>query len=117
MISDARAKGKDANIKRDLASIRNQAGLYQDSNGNFSTFALGSCPTAAGSMFYDSPEIRGLIVDVRKYVVLASDVKCSANNSSWAVSAKLQKSGTGYWCADANGASKEIPGPITSFSC
>lgn len=115
--SEARNKGKDANIKQDLTAIRNQAGIYYDDTGSFgASFGQAMCPTSGSSMFYDSPQIRGLIADVKIYVA-ASDVICASNGSSWAVSAKLKTTGMGHWCVDANGASEERPTAITGTSC
>lgn len=130
-LNTARAKGADAAIKSQLASIRSQAEIYYDGTGAGSYGATGNCSvTTAGTVTAVSGACTGLIADA----TVANQIKGAAASSGataylntnatspavWAAWAQL-KSTTGgnadAWCVDSAGASKLLDAvPATTIT-
>lgn len=125
-LNSARGKGTDSAIKGELSSIRAQAEIYYDTEGNYGDNATALC---TAEMFTD-PTMAKLLasVDNRNGGSTAFDnVSCSTSGSAWAVAAKLTQN-DGVWCIDSSGASQgknnagvtytgAASGVITSNAC
>lgn len=116
-LNTARGKAQDAAIKSNLAQIRTQAAIYQDTNGNIGTanFAAGACASTANTLFADT-QITNQIVAAAKALNgsagVIGDASCVANTTAvdWAVSIALKNpvSAGGVWCVDSKGTSREV---------
>src|SRR3989344_5714408 len=55
-LNTARGKAIDAAVKANLAQIRTQAAIYQDTNGTIGTanFAAGACAATTNTLFADT---------------------------------------------------------------
>lgn len=107
-LNSARGKAQDATVKRNLATVRQQAGLYLSTNQNYlPTVTAGACPTSGTSMFYVDVTMRNAIVAAN--VAGNGTARCAvaADGSTYAISAKLNSSAN-HWCTDSAGAVKEI---------
>lgn len=134
-LNSARGKGSDAAIKSQLASIRSQAEIYYDNNGNYGTVAAATsnaqctAGTATTLVFKDSTvaaQIAGLVNNSGS----GNNVVCSTNANpatAYAVAAVLKSDTTGKtaWCVDSGGDSKSetlvtannATGAITAGAC
>ena len=100
-LNSARAKGADASIKSSLANMRAQAELYYDGTGA-NKYGAG-VSTANDGVCASSDGILNMLNSVKNMVTTATDVKCYASSTAWAVSAPLKTTGT--WCVDSTGKS------------
>ena len=106
-MNDAREKAYDAEVKYQLAASRRAAEIYYDTKGDYKNSNGGSVANncnAPHSMFVDTAS------GMRQYTLdnnypPGTDLRCSANNSGYAISASLQTEGE-YWCVNAQGLSK-----------
>lgn len=117
-LNTAREKGKDASVKGSLSSLRTQAEIYFDNNGNYGTADGTSCTTAS-SLFVDT-EITALITaaeDQGATVLCVSDV----SEDAWAVSADLQgasDANNDFFCVDSTGnAGTQAENTVTGGAC
>lgn len=117
-LNTARSKGKDASVKGSLSSLRTQAEIYFDNNGDYGDVDGTTCTTAT-SLFAD-PEIAALITaaeDQGATVLCASDISADA----WAVSANLQGSSDAnndFFCVDSTGsAGTQAENTVTGGVC
>jgi len=113
-LGTARNKAKDAAIKAQLSSLRTQAEIYYDTNGNYAGAAGTSC-TAASSMWADS----GVVAIVTKINADGGSVSCNNTTSAWAAHSSLVSDSGKFFCVDSNGAAKETTGAptITDQAC
>jgi prepilin-type N-terminal cleavage/methylation domain-containing protein len=105
-LNTARAKGTDASIKANLDSIRNQAAIYYDNNGNYTTISAadnGSCATAS-TLFQNDANIKAAITAVSNSATVTCNQDTQANGGGWVIYAPL-KGGNG-WCVDWKNNSK-----------
>ena len=118
-LNTARAKGSDAAIKSQLASIRPQAEIIFDNRGNYGTPGLalsaGNCPTVADDSLFGTTSP----VNVLNQILGAENTSGGAANTacvalpaggpatSWAAAANLKSDPTHSWCVDSTGASKQ----------
>jgi prepilin-type N-terminal cleavage/methylation domain-containing protein len=107
-LNSARGKAQDATVKRNLSTVRHQAGLYLSTNQNYlPTFSAAACPTSGTSMFFADVTMRNAIAAAN--VAGNGTARCavSADGSTFAVSAKLNSSAN-HWCTDSSGVVREI---------
>ena len=115
-LGTARNKARDASIKAELASLRSQAEIFYDDNGDYGTANAvnavdTSCTTpTAGSVFGETQA--AAIIDAID--VASGEIFCENTTAAWAMSAQLVNDTTLYWCADSTGASKEIAAQLAN---
>lgn len=102
-LTNSRARGSDAKIKSQLASMRNQAELY---TGTGTAFTTGACATTAGTLFETANNglgnlLGGLTLANTRCGSAAGQPNAGVN---WAVAAVTS---TGAWCVDWTGASRD----------
>ena len=118
-LGTARNKGRAANVKANMASIRTQAELYFDTWGNYGNIT--SCTTG---MFLSDTTLANMITGIDTNDGGTSAPTCNSNNTSpdndtaWLVHDALPDA-SGFWCVDSNGASKSLTvAPLaTQFAC
>ncbi len=109
-LNTARNKGNDASIQSNLATIRSQAELYRDGQGNNAygaNVALESSCTAIDNMFADSNISRAAAAAGK---VNGGQVTCNvaAGGTDYAVFAQLVTDTTKYWCVDSASVGREV---------
>lgn len=120
-LTSARAKGKDATIKAQMAQMRSQSALYYSNTGNFYGSVSGgyrdddasNCIGAAtaGTVLNSTNGLGELMASA--YAQSGGRIFCAVGDSthdSWAVAVRLNDpsgSNTG-WCVDSSGAAKEV---------
>jgi len=109
-LNTARDKGGDAKVKSQLASFREEAALYYDTNADYGADVVGN-EVSDGTHFGNGCS-DGFFVDstVEKYTLPANypggtDIKCTASASTFVMSANLKNAGE-FWCVDHAGQSK-----------
>jgi prepilin-type N-terminal cleavage/methylation domain-containing protein len=109
-LNSARAKGADAAVKSDLSSIRAQAELYYDSNGNYASATVGrkTCDIITGTNMFGDTIISNAITNAAN--AGGGPTECWSDGQNYIISAKL-KSSTKHWCIDSNGSAREISTP------
>lgn len=114
-LGDAREKAKDARIKSQLSSMRSQAEIYYDNNGQ----SYGTASTCGDGMFSDnSPDsLLNLVSQVEEDNGESNNVSCYSNDQEWAVSSPLVGDSNIHFCVDSNGTAKEQNVPISGPSC
>ena len=115
-LNTARAKGSDAAIKSQLASMRPQAEIIYDNLGNYGTpgLAITTCPiVAANGLFATTSPVNVLnqILGAETTAGGVANTACVAlpaggPATSWAAAANLKSDPTKSWCVDSTGASK-----------
>ncbi len=110
-LNTARNKAKDAAIKAQLASMRAQAEIYYDTNGNYGVDAS----LCSAGIFGAAAASSGLLDLITSVDAASGAVDCSASATpaAWAVSAQLVSDTGQYWCVDSTGASKGSTGAPT----
>ncbi|HEY4476569.1 MAG TPA: hypothetical protein VJB69_01075 [Candidatus Paceibacterota bacterium] len=110
--SNGHPKCYDCQTKAFLASIRSQAELFYDDNGESYGKQSQSCD--------DKKSIFGDLAMANLVKAINESSKhqaaCFSNPEAWAVSIEL-RSGTGYFCSDSSGFVGNVTGNITSPSC
>ena len=115
-LNQAREKANDTAVKSQMSSMRAQAELYYDNQGNYG--ATGT--TCSGS---DANLFKADVSDGLDQLVVATDdiagvatIECNvgANGLTWAFSATLPSDNTKIWCVDSTGYADL--GPIDSGS-
>jgi prepilin-type N-terminal cleavage/methylation domain-containing protein len=102
-LSSARAKGSDAKVASQLASMRPQAELYTgDSGATVGAFTAGTCATTDDTLFEtDSGGLGGLLGGLTlANTRCASAAGLPSAGAAWAVSGVTS---TGAWCVDSTG--------------
>jgi prepilin-type N-terminal cleavage/methylation domain-containing protein len=105
-LNSARSKGADAAVKADLSSIRTQAELMYDEDGNYN--AVCGANSAA-----QNPSI--IVAMEHASSTSGAPGVCgkdagAVDATAWAISSPLK--GGAHWCVDSTGTSKEIPSAI-----
>lgn len=120
VLSSARDRGSDANVKANLVQVRVEADLYYSNNSeSYGTFAAATCPTAvtAGSIFNDQTIINAI---ASALAAGGNGTRCVASGNSYAVAVGMKTVGQS-WCVDSLGHSKQFAGTptaaITGSSC
>lgn len=122
-LSSARNKGKDANIKSNLANARNQAELFFSTNTMNPNSYTGVCTngvvggaTAIGSYVLAAAQAKGLSSYVDNWTFpprsISGDLvsaKCNATSDAWAAEVPLTTSGQ-MWCVDSTGTATQVNG-------
>jgi prepilin-type N-terminal cleavage/methylation domain-containing protein len=105
-VATARDKANNATIKRNLATVRQQAALYASNGGTFgATFTAASCPSSGTSMFYVDTVIRNAITAAQ--VAGGGATRCGTDGVDYAVSVQYRASTT-HWCLDSRGSARDI---------
>lgn len=99
-LNSARAKGKDASAKSEMASIRSQAGLYYDDN-NQSFGVDGTDCNTVDSLFDPAAtnNINGLITAAEAAVT--GTAVCANSSTAYVVGLPLLNGDS--WCVDSTG--------------
>jgi prepilin-type N-terminal cleavage/methylation domain-containing protein len=118
-LNSARNKGTDAAIKSGLANMRAQAEIYYDTNGGYSSAAIGTLPVtgcATGTSLFVDPTFTTAITNLgNNGTVTCTLGGTSANKADkWAMSVILKAGGS--WCVDSLGQSKNTAAASTG-SC
>ena len=103
-LNTARSKGSDAAVKAAMASLRANAELVYDNNANsYDSSTNNSC--SAGMFATTSPiNIGSQITNITQNAASTPAPSCYSDSSKWAMSVTLK--GTGNWCVDSTGVSK-----------
>jgi len=105
-LNTARAKGNDAKIKSQLASLRAAAEVYYDSNKNYGTGVSDLCSDA----FFADVDSGMVQYTTQDNYPAGATLSCHTDGTVYAVSALLLSTDAGEaWCVDSSGASREIP--------
>ena len=97
-LNSARGKGSDAAAKGGMNSLRSQAALYYDSNGqSYSSAAAGAGCTTASSLFAD-PQMKSIVTNIQSNV---TSLTCYSSSTGWTAYGVLKGAGTN-WCVDSN---------------
>ena len=103
-VNQARSRGVDAAIKGTMSSLRAQAEIFYDDNGNFG----GVC---------DDPTMTRLSNDV---ILKAGNdpnaYDCVDSGSAWAASAVLTTNGS-VFCVDSSAFAGEVASMVSTTSC
>ena len=110
-LGSARNKGDDTAVKANLRTVQNQAALFYSEHGNsYGGSTSGTCPIFSGpiynsSMFSADGVVKAALVEAIKRGNGSSS--CYNSADAWAVAVGL-KSTKGSWCADSEGAAREV---------
>jgi general secretion pathway protein G len=129
LIGNAKKKGEDKAITRNLYTIINQAEIFLTDNGNKYlptggvTFAIATCPTynASGTNMLSRDKI--IAAAIAEAVKVGSGSACYNSASAWAVAVGLKESANTSWCVDNTGKSKQVASVpssainATTFTC
>jgi prepilin-type N-terminal cleavage/methylation domain-containing protein len=117
-LGSARSRATEAKIKSELSSIRAQAEIYYSGSGNYgSASTSGSCglPSGVANTIFVSVASNGVLELLASVDNASSGVPtCWSTGTAWSVSAPL---GTGHWCVDSNGASRQTTAATSSVTC
>ncbi|MCK5096266.1 MAG: type II secretion system protein [Candidatus Pacebacteria bacterium] len=110
-VGAARDKSADAVVKANLVNIRSQTEVYYSTNINYG----GETASCNSGIFSGDPSIEMAIASAEEAsggsaVCSSSDgaVGTGGNALSWAITVPLKSpSGSGFWCVDFEGLSKE----------
>lgn len=106
-LSDARTKGSDASIKKNLSNARAQASLYYDAaNASFANVCTSS--SAGGvkpiySFVQSAALAAGLTGFTRDGVGDATTAVCNDTTTSWAAQVPLTQAANTWFCVDSSG--------------
>jgi len=116
-LNTARQKGKDASAKGSMTSLRAQAEIYFDSNGNKYGTAVASNVTSAGVF---TGGVGGMCADAQPKALITAaasnagkTVNCNIglNGASWIAWVQLNgQTGDANYCVDSNGFAGELAG-------
>ncbi len=102
----ARSKGQDAMIQSNLDTIRVQAEVYYNGDGNnaYGSHGTDSCTASTAGTFLTDSFVKTALAEI------PGEKAChiSNNGSAYALSAALT-SRPGWWCVDSTGVSSEYP--------
>ncbi|MBI2409588.1 type II secretion system protein [Candidatus Kaiserbacteria bacterium] len=105
-LNTARNKGSDAAIQADLSSVRSQAAIYFNENGNYGTVteATTGC-TAPNTFFVLDTTVATQVAAAENANGTTLGVVCNtaANGEAYAVSAALVANSGSYFCIDSAG--------------
>ncbi|MHB1118010.1 MAG: prepilin-type N-terminal cleavage/methylation domain-containing protein [Minisyncoccota bacterium] len=114
-LNSARNKGADAAVKANLANMRAQAEIYNDTNSGYSSAVIATLPatscSTANSLF-DSTQENNLTSAVSAAQTASGNTATcvlggtsGAKADKWAVAIGLKTTGS-YWCVDSTGVSR-----------
>ena len=115
VLNGARNKGGDAGVKSNLAGIRSQAEILNDTWGVYGVdatptpFVVGACSASPDTLFSD-PNISAQITAAGN----ASNGggmgqgSCVSASNAWAVSMPLKEDQANSWCVDNKGTSRQV---------
>jgi hypothetical protein len=101
-ISEAKEKGKDAQIESSISNIRMAAELYYNKNNNSYS---GLCKTNNADVSREFDFVKNA----------GGNITCFAKSNAYSVSSTLNNGK--YWCVDSTGEAITINKPQTSYSC
>jgi len=103
-LNTARAKAADAAIKADLANMRAQAELYNDTATTYGTAKVANA-TCTADLFSDAT-IQAALATV-KSTNGGTDATCAigVDGKTWSLSSPLKTTGS-FWCVSSAGESK-----------
>jgi prepilin-type N-terminal cleavage/methylation domain-containing protein len=110
-LNNSRVKANDAKIKTQLSGLRTAAELYYSENSNtYGTAVVGSesIGTSIGTGCATNMFANALVSPytlLANYPSYSNAGKCTTDGTAYAVSAKLNASGS-FWCVDSRGASR-----------
>ena len=116
-LNTARSKGNDAAVQTNLNTVRVQAELFYGDNTNSyntgSDILSAACSplTTAGSILADA-NIHAALVSAKNATGNESD--CGIHSSTYSIAAPL-KTGTGAWCIDSTGVSRNKTAGGTTY--
>ncbi len=104
-LNTARGKGSDAAVKGAMDSLKAQAALYYDGNGNQSyDVVAGSNVCNSTTGMWTDAQVKAIVANVISNA--GTTVSCVSSSTTYAMFAQLKGgSGTGYWCVDSTGMS------------
>jgi type IV pilus assembly protein PilA len=106
-LNTARAKAKDSAIKAQLASLRSQAEIYYDDNGDYDLlFTTNNACTSADT------KVNNLLAAIDAD---SATVACNSSASAWGASATLVSDSSLSWCVDSTG--KSASTTLTGTAC
>ncbi|MFZ3011462.1 MAG: type II secretion system protein [Minisyncoccia bacterium] len=128
LLGNAKKKGEDKAITRNLYTIINQAEIFLTDNGNKylptggATFSIATCPTYNASGTNMLSRDKTIATAIAEAVKIGSGSSCYNSASAWAVAVGLKESANTSWCVDSTGISKQVPVPpssaiTASFGC
>ena len=115
-LGTARSKGTDAKIKSQLLSARNAGESFYLTNNSYGTAGTsngtagancGTTVAAANSTLYSdtTSNMANIVSSIVSAAGGAANVDCGDSASAWSIGVNLP--GSGFWCADSTGASRE----------
>ena len=105
-LSTARSKAIDAKVQGQLDEMRNAAGVYSTTNGNYGP-VNSETTGCTGGMFSDSSSGMAALASSTLSTVGSGNIDCvvSTNGATWAAAAQLPGGNT-YFCVDGSGAAR-----------
>ena len=108
-LSQARARGSDAAVEANLATIRVEAEIYYAQHHNYGPQIPSSVCTNSNSMFQTDTTILNAMSAADSANGSAGQVKCAEQGTSYVIGADLVSASGNYWCVDSSGNSKKVP--------
>ncbi|HUQ29925.1 MAG TPA: type II secretion system protein [Candidatus Paceibacterota bacterium] len=109
-LNTARSKGNDAAMKANLDTIRKQAVIYFNDNGQYAATDLSAC---SGDLFSDQTVVAAITAAGTSGAVTCFATAGEAGG--YAVAGQL-KDGS-YWCVDSKGVARGAPTAPTGVTC
>jgi len=103
-LNTARSKAADSAVKSNLANVRSQAEIYNDSNNN-SYASVCTAATGIGSGVLAAVRATNSSGTVINGAQTTGNGACLSGVGFWVAQAPL-KFTTGHWCVDSSGSSK-----------
>ena len=122
-LNSARVKAANTSIKSNLTTIRGQAELWYDDNGNkygpVGTDAASADNCKLDNSMFADPTITAAINKAKESSGSATGILCGSNGTSYAASVPLKDDATKSWCVDNMSNSMEGIASYTSptFQC
>ncbi len=115
-LSTARSKGNNAKTQGQLASVRNAAEIYYDTNGNYGAVAAISGATCTGGMWSDSASgMLSLTTGTNYYDSTAPKCSTDANpTTKYAAWHAISDAANPNFCVDSSGVAKKEPSGWTA---
>lgn len=114
-LNDARSSGQNASIQQSMANIRSQAELVYNQNGYSYTGASGVCSNTRTTDLIDAAievvngnTTIGTGAAQNSTTTPANRVAVCRDNDTEYIAAAPLAGGSGFWCVDSTGASKQV---------
>ncbi len=120
-LGSSREKGKETAVKAQLANIRSQAELYNQTNGGeYNTSATvvdagASCTATVTGSMYDSTATNNAATLIAGIITAGGVPTCYSSSSDWAVASTLPTTAGGAWCVDSKGTSRGADASGTAY--